>query len=63
MTLKTHPNAVAAIATADYPTAAARPASSRLDTTKVRDAFGLRLPVWTRGVDETLDRLISDRPR
>jgi dTDP-4-dehydrorhamnose reductase len=61
MSLKARPDAIAAIGTVDYPTAAARPASSRLDTGKLRGAFGLALPDWTRGVDETLDQLTSDR--
>ena len=44
--LKAGPGQVATVATADYPTAAKRPLNSRLDTTKLRAAFGLRLPQW-----------------
>jgi dTDP-4-dehydrorhamnose reductase len=34
------------IATAEYPTAAARPAYSVLATTKFEDTFGFGLPEW-----------------
>ena len=44
--LKTGPDQVATVATADYPTAARRPLNSRLDTTKLQAAFGLHLPHW-----------------
>lgn len=46
------------IATADYPTAAKRPANSRLDTAKLRDAFGIVLPDWPRALSTCLDRLL-----
>ncbi|HTI01541.1 MAG TPA: dTDP-4-dehydrorhamnose reductase, partial [Acidisoma sp.] len=37
---------VEAIATADWPTPAKRPADSRLDNTKLRETFGVTLPDW-----------------
>jgi dTDP-4-dehydrorhamnose reductase len=37
---------IAAIATADYPTPAARPLNSRLSTRKLTEAFGIDLPPW-----------------
>lgn len=37
-----------AITTADYPTPAARPANSVLDTTKLRKTFGIVLPAWQK---------------
>jgi dTDP-4-dehydrorhamnose reductase len=43
-----------AIATADYPTPARRPAYSRLDNGRLYDASGLRLPDWRRGVSEVI---------
>ena len=49
---------VEAIATADYPTPAQRPAYSRLDNTRLYDASGLRLPDWRRGVSEVIAELI-----
>lgn len=52
------PGAIQAIATADYPTPAQRPANSRLSTAKLCNAFGLRLPPWQEGVDHILDQLL-----
>ena len=51
---------VEAIATADYPTPAARPAYSVLDTTKVRRDFGIELPGWREGLGHVLDALERD---
>ncbi len=39
------------ITTSEYPTKATRPHNSRLDTTKLRKAFGLTLPSWTEHLD------------
>ena len=47
------------IPAAEYPTPAARPANSRLDTSKFRTAFRLHLPDWTHGVDQVLDGLLE----
>jgi dTDP-4-dehydrorhamnose reductase len=47
------------IPAAEYPTPAARPANSRLDTSKFRTAFGLHLPDWKHGVDQVLDVLLE----
>ena len=52
------PGAVKAIATADYPTMARRPLNSRLDTSRVRETFGLYLPDWKIGVDRMLDEIL-----
>ena len=38
---------VRAIPTTDYPTPAARPANSRLDSTAIADAAGIVLPHWS----------------
>jgi len=51
---------VEAIATADYPTPARRPAYSRLDNTRLYDDFGLRLPDWRRGVSDVIAELSRD---
>lgn len=48
-----------AVPTHAYPTAARRPLNSRLDTAKFRDAFGLDLPHWREGVEETLHQLLG----
>ena len=51
--------AIEAIASAAYPQAARRPLNSRLDTTKLRNAFALTLPPWQAGVDRAVDELIA----
>ena len=38
------------IATAEYPTPAARPANSRLECARLAETFGIRLPAWEEGV-------------
>ena len=48
---------VHAIRTADYPTKAKRPAFSVLDTTKLRDAFGIVPPDWQTVLDGTIAEL------
>ncbi len=42
------------IPTADYPTPARRPLNSRLNTSRLERAFGLRLPAWQAGVERML---------
>lgn len=51
------PDAIEAIPSSDYPTAAKRPANSRLDTSKFRHTFGLALPDWREGVRYVLQQL------
>lgn len=50
MALKTTPEQVHPIPAAQYPVAAPRPGNSRLDTTLLRNTFGLVLPPWQDGV-------------
>jgi dTDP-4-dehydrorhamnose reductase len=57
--LKATPERILPITTPEYPTPAARPANSRLDTSKFCAAFGLHLPDWTHGVDQVLDVLLE----
>jgi dTDP-4-dehydrorhamnose reductase len=45
------------IATADYPTPAARPAYSVLDCSALQRDFGIALPDWQEGLSRTLDEL------
>lgn len=52
--LKAGPDAVEAVPTSAFPTPAKRPHNSRLDTTKLQTAFGLRLPPWQDGVARML---------
>jgi dTDP-4-dehydrorhamnose reductase len=49
--------AIAPVATSAYPTPAARPANSRLDTSALRARFGLTLPDWRLGVARMIDEL------
>jgi dTDP-4-dehydrorhamnose reductase len=56
--LKTRPESVLAITTAEYPTPARRPANSRLDTSSFREAFGLMLPPWQDGVRHILQQIL-----
>jgi len=44
--LKLQPEAIAPIATSEYPLPAARPANSRLDCGKLAQAFDLLMPDW-----------------
>jgi len=59
--LKATPEAVTPITTANYPLPAARPANSRLDTTKLRQIFALNLPDWQIGVDQVLSAVIDQQ--
>ncbi len=51
--------AVAAIATAEWPTPARRPPASRLACGKLHRAFGLRLPDWHDSVARTVDAVFA----
>jgi dTDP-4-dehydrorhamnose reductase len=53
--------AVTPIRTEDYPTPAARPANSRLACGKLAEAWGLRLPHWSRSLHACFDRLDAAR--
>jgi dTDP-4-dehydrorhamnose reductase len=57
-----HPSPpVEAITTADYPTAAIRPANSRLSTAALSAAYGIRPRQWVDAMAETVDILFKDR--
>lgn len=53
---------VAPIATADYPTAARRPANSELDSRLFASVFGYGARDWRSRVAETVDALLLERP-
>src|SRR5690348_3756396 len=53
---------VQAIRTDEYPTEAARPAWSVLDTTKLRETFDITLPDWRTALDEVITELANRRP-
>ena len=50
---------VEAIATADWPTPAQRPADSRLDTGKLAQTFGVTLPPWRESLARTVDAVLG----
>jgi dTDP-4-dehydrorhamnose reductase len=50
---------VEAIATADWPTPARRPADSRLNTDKLARTFGITLPPWRDSLARTVDSLLT----
>ncbi|MDP3619264.1 MAG: dTDP-4-dehydrorhamnose reductase [Ramlibacter sp.] len=59
MELKARPAAVLPIPAAQYPVAAARPANSRLDTSRLRETFGLTLAPWQDGVRQVVAELAA----
>ena len=57
--LKMGPDLVNAIATEAYPLPAKRPRNSRLNTTKIRQAFHINLPDWRYHVERMITELIA----
>jgi dTDP-4-dehydrorhamnose reductase len=56
--LKCGPGQVEPVPSSAFPTAARRPHNSRLDTTRLRTAFGLALPAWEQGVARMLQEIL-----
>jgi dTDP-4-dehydrorhamnose reductase len=56
--IRVAPDAIKSITTSDYPTPAKLPANSRLDTSLLRETFGLQLPDWKMGIDHILDQIL-----
>jgi dTDP-4-dehydrorhamnose reductase len=54
------PEAIQPIAAADYPAKAKRPGNSRLDTHKLRTAFGVHLPAWQDGIRQLITTLRNE---
>lgn len=52
---------VTSIGTVDYPTSAARPANSRLDSGLIARAHGVALPDWRKSLDAVVARIISSQ--
>jgi dTDP-4-dehydrorhamnose reductase len=48
---------IRSITTEEYPTAAARPSNSRLDTKRLCSTFGLEMPDWAESLDHTLEQI------
>jgi dTDP-4-dehydrorhamnose reductase len=59
MPLKASPDTITAIASSQYPQAAARPRNSRLDTSRLRATFGVNLPPWQDGVRAVVAELAA----
>jgi dTDP-4-dehydrorhamnose reductase len=57
--LRATASAVIPIRSADLHLPARRPLNSRLDTGKLRRAFGLDLPEWREGVDRMVDTVVA----
>ncbi len=55
------PEDVLPVPTSAFPTAAKRPLSSRLDTTKFKNNFGLHLPDWQAGVTRMLTEIMDKK--
>jgi dTDP-4-dehydrorhamnose reductase len=51
------------IPTSEYPTAAKRPANSRLSSQRLAETFGLRLPHWEQALDLVMETLTDFGPR
>ena len=57
--LKVAPAAIEPVPSSAFPTPARRPANSRLDTGRLRAAFGVCLPPWQQGVDRMLAEVLA----
>ena len=57
--LKVASDAVKPVTTSAFPTPAKRPHNSRMDTAKLREAFGLFLPDWRTGVARMLSEVLD----
>ena len=57
--IKVAPDAIHAVPTSAFPTPARRPANSRMNTHKLRTAFGLTLPPWQAGVERMLTEILN----
>ena len=55
--LKVGPEGIAPVPSSAYATAAPRPRNSRLDTAKLRAAFGIEPPDWRQALHPTLEHL------
>ena len=55
--IKVSADAIAPVPTSAFPTPAKRPTNSRMDTTKLRQAFAVTLPEWQAGVERMLSEV------
>ncbi len=59
LALRVAPDQIAPVPTSAFPTLAKRPLNSRLNTRKLREAFGVVLPPWQHGVDRMLAEFLG----
>ncbi|GJH09262.1 dTDP-4-dehydrorhamnose reductase [Caballeronia novacaledonica] len=59
--MRTAGDAIQRIGAADYPTAARRPANSRLDTSKLRNALEVEFAPWEAGVRDVLLQIAASK--
>jgi dTDP-4-dehydrorhamnose reductase len=59
--LKAKPESIIPVSSSEYLTPAVRPRNSRLNTDRIRTAFGVHLPHWSSGVRRVLAELIQNR--
>lgn len=57
--IRVHPEAITAVPAATFASPTQRPGNSRMNTAKLRQAFGLVLPDWRFGVDRMLAELFA----
>ncbi len=57
--LKVTAGGIEPVATSAFPTPARRPHNSRLDTRRLRETFGFRLPDWREGIDRMLSEVLG----
>lgn len=56
--LKTTPDTIEAVEAWAYPLPAPRPVNSILDTRKLQETFGIRLPEWRQGIHYLLEQIL-----
>lgn len=59
LALRAGPQQVEPVPASAFPTPARRPRNSRLDTARLRAAFGLHLPPWQAGVERMLSEVLG----
>jgi dTDP-4-dehydrorhamnose reductase len=52
---------IAPIRTSEYPTLALRAADTRLDCTAIMREFGVKPRPWRQALEDTIDRLLSNK--
>lgn len=57
--LQLKPEKLHAIPGSAYPTPAKRPGNSRLNCSKIQDAFGLNMPTWQSGVEQVFQQIFN----